>query len=125
MENFTMENFEAMNELEEAVREKQENVLSDLTNQWFRKLIQEQQYVGDVYSISYETALVLIHDHHRREVGGIPSLSFLIATVSNRMKRKLIIRLKIAPSFCYELWMPPHFQAAMKQSEYGLKAHNE
>ena len=43
-------------------------------------LIQEGQYIGDVYSISYETARVLIHDHFRQQVGGIPSLSFLIAT---------------------------------------------
>ena len=43
-------------------------------------LIQYDQYVGEVYSLGYETALVMIHDHHRREVGGIPSLSFLIAT---------------------------------------------
>ena len=50
------------------------------SKQWFDKLIQAEQYVGDVYSISYETALVLIHDYYRGEVGGIPSLSFLIAT---------------------------------------------
>lgn len=46
----------------------------------FLELIQYDQYVGEVYSLGYETALVMIHDHHRREVGGIPSLSFLIAT---------------------------------------------
>jgi hypothetical protein len=46
----------------------------------FSELIQLDQYVGDVYSISYETALVQIHDNHRQKVGGIPSLSFLIAT---------------------------------------------
>ncbi len=46
----------------------------------FLSLVQPNQYVGEVYSLSYETALVMIHDHHRREVGGIPSLSFLIAT---------------------------------------------
>ena len=67
-------------EVENFVREKQKNVLSEITHKWFQKHIQEGQYVGEVYSISYETALVQIHDHHRREVGGIPSLSFLIAT---------------------------------------------
>ena len=36
--------------------------------------------MGEIYSISYETALVQIHDHYRQQVGGIPSLSFLIAT---------------------------------------------
>ena len=75
-----MDNFETMNELEEAVRDRLENELSAFANGWFRRLIQQGQYVGDVYSISYENALVLIHDHYRREVGGIPSLSFLIAT---------------------------------------------
>lgn len=49
----------------------------------FRRLIQKSQYVGEVYSIGYETALVQIHDHHRRQVGGIPSLCFLIATRVN------------------------------------------
>lgn len=49
----------------------------------FSRLIQLDQYVGDVYSISYESALVLIHDHYRKKVGGIPSLSFLLATRVN------------------------------------------
>ena len=66
--------------LESAVREKEKNVHATVAKKWFSNLIQEGQYVGDVFSISYETALVLIHDFHRREVGGIPSLSFLIAT---------------------------------------------
>ena len=43
-------------------------------------LIQATQYVGEVFSLGYESALVQIHDFHRQEVGGIPSLSFLIAT---------------------------------------------
>jgi hypothetical protein len=43
-------------------------------------LVQADQYVGEVYSLSYETALVQIHDAHRRRVGGIPGNSFLLAT---------------------------------------------
>jgi hypothetical protein len=43
-------------------------------------LVDEKAYVGEVYSLGYEEALVQIHDHHRRTVGGIPALSFLIAT---------------------------------------------
>jgi hypothetical protein len=43
-------------------------------------LVQEEAYVGDVYSLSYADALVQIHDHHRKRVGGIPALSFLVAT---------------------------------------------
>jgi hypothetical protein len=48
--------------------------------QLLRDLIQPDAYVGDVYSLGYEEALVQIHDFHRRKVGGIPALSFLIAT---------------------------------------------
>ena len=45
-----------------------------------RALIPTDAYVGEVYSLGYEEALVQIHDHHRRLVGGIPALSFLVAT---------------------------------------------
>ena len=40
-------------------------------------------YVGEVFLLSYETALLQVHDHHRRNVGGIPALSFLVATRIN------------------------------------------
>jgi hypothetical protein len=43
-------------------------------------LVEEDAYVGEVYSLGYEEALVQIHDYHRQQVGGIPALSFLIAT---------------------------------------------
>src|SRR5207253_77173 len=43
-------------------------------------LVQANQYVGEIFSLSYSKASVLIHDAHRMRVGGIPSLSFLIAT---------------------------------------------
>ena len=33
-----------------------------------------------MFSLGYEQALVQIHDHHRQKVGGIPALSFLVAT---------------------------------------------
>ena len=42
--------------------------------------VEEAAYVGEVYSVGYDDALVQIHDHHRQRVGGIPALSFLIAT---------------------------------------------
>lgn len=44
------------------------------------ELVQQDQYVGEVFALGYETALVQIHDSHRQRVGGIPGLSFLIAT---------------------------------------------
>ena len=43
-------------------------------------LIEQEAYVGDVYSLSYADALVQIHDHYRARVGGIAALSFLVAT---------------------------------------------
>lgn len=45
-----------------------------------RTLIDEAAYLGEVYALGYNEALVQIHDHHRMQVGGIPALSFLIAT---------------------------------------------
>ncbi|GAB6390895.1 MAG: DUF87 domain-containing protein [Treponematales bacterium] len=50
------------------------------TAQWFTRLIQPSEYVGDIFSINYETARIVIHDKYRKNVGGIPSLGFLIAT---------------------------------------------
>jgi len=42
--------------------------------------VEGDAYVGEVCSIGYEEALVQIHDYNRQQVGGIPALSFLIAT---------------------------------------------
>jgi len=49
-------------------------------SQWFKRLIQPSEYVGELFSINYETARIVIHDKQRQDVGGIPSLCFLIAT---------------------------------------------
>lgn len=43
-------------------------------------LVEDSAYVGEVYSLGYDEALVQIHDFHRQQVGGIPALSFLTAT---------------------------------------------
>lgn len=43
-------------------------------------LVEEAAYVGDVYSLSYAETLVQIHDFHRGQVGGVPALSFLLAS---------------------------------------------
>jgi hypothetical protein len=50
------------------------------------ELIDPEAYVGEVYSLGYDGALVQIHDFHRRQVGGIPALSFLTATRINPSK---------------------------------------
>ncbi len=59
-------------ELSRSLNEPEQKLLSDLFD--------PQSYVGEVFSLSYETALLQVHDHHRRKVGGIPALSFLVAT---------------------------------------------
>lgn len=43
-------------------------------------LVEGAAYVGEIYSIGYEEALAQIHDYNRQQVGGIPALSFLLAT---------------------------------------------
>jgi len=44
------------------------------------ELVDEGAYVGDVYSLSYSESLVQVHDFHRARVGGVPALSFLLAS---------------------------------------------
>jgi len=60
--------------------EEQQSLANLSASDVFSVLVQGSQYVGEVYSMGYETALVQIHDYFRKQVGGIPSLSFLIAT---------------------------------------------
>lgn len=62
---------------QQASQARQERALAKALLQ---KLVQPEQYVGDVYSLGYESASVQIHDFHRRKVGGIPSLCFLVAS---------------------------------------------
>lgn len=73
-----------MSDIESGLIAKRQGLQSESARKWFGLLVQPSQYVGEVYSISYDAALVQIHDHHRQRVGGIPSLCFLVATrVSN------------------------------------------
>ncbi|MCC8095584.1 MAG: ATP-binding protein [Tannerellaceae bacterium] len=66
--------------IEQGLEERRCSDKKSETKQWFQKLIQQDEYVGELYSINYETARVIIHDSERKKVGGIPSLSFLIAS---------------------------------------------
>ncbi|BEH00027.1 helicase HerA domain-containing protein [Bacteroides sedimenti] len=69
-----------MTGLEQDISKRIDNERKVETQQWFKKLIQQEEYVGELFSINYETARIIIHDNERKKVGGIPSLSFLIAT---------------------------------------------
>ncbi|OGW21137.1 MAG: hypothetical protein A2Z82_00795 [Nitrospirae bacterium GWA2_46_11] len=66
--------------IEKGIAQDIEGIHNNDAKKWFQKLIQKDQYVGELYSINYETAKIQIHDTERQKVGGIPSLSFLIAT---------------------------------------------
>lgn len=73
-----------------------ENVVSDNK---LCKLIQEQNFVGWIYSINYEKALLMTNDAWKEKVRGIPHNSFLIATnlnvkeyaSSNEIDREVIL----------------------------------
>ena len=94
--------------IQEAIDEERNNLLTNQADEQFKTLIQKSQYIGDVYSISYETASVLVHDHFRQKVGGIPSLSFLIATrikpndtaIDYKLEDSSIILLRVMDAVC-------------------------
>jgi len=67
-------------EIEKGIEKDLENIQKREAIEWFKKLIQKEQYVGELFSINYESAKVQIHDNERKKIGGVPSLSFLIAT---------------------------------------------
>ncbi len=68
------------NIIEKAIENTHQNMHARDAKNWFSLLIQPEQYVGELFSVNYETAKVQIHDFERKKVGGIPSLCFLIAT---------------------------------------------
>lgn len=43
-------------------------------------LIQESQYTGETLRMDFRTVTVQVHDHMRGQVGGIPHLSYLVAS---------------------------------------------
>ena len=69
-----------MNGIERGIANSIENRQNENAKAIFHQIIQGNQYVGEMYSINYESAKIQIHDSDRQNVGGIPSLSFLIAT---------------------------------------------
>lgn len=69
-----------MNSIEQGISASLETLQIDSAKSIFQNLIQSNQYVGELYSINYESSKVQIHDTLREKVGGIPSLSFLTAT---------------------------------------------
>ncbi len=69
--------------IQQGIKQHSENKHNGEAKNLFQQLIQENQYIGELYSINYETAKVIIHDYQKNKVGGVPSLGFLIATRVN------------------------------------------
>ena len=69
-----------MNEVMKTLAKRASNLSTTTTSELLDRLIQSEQYVGHVYSMSYGQALVQIHDFDRKNTGGIPGLSFLVAS---------------------------------------------
>ncbi|MBD3329644.1 DUF87 domain-containing protein [Candidatus Dojkabacteria bacterium] len=67
-------------DIEKGITEDLKNIQKRDAKRLFTLLIQKNEYVGELFSINYESAKVQIHDNERKKVGGIPSLSFLVAT---------------------------------------------
>lgn len=59
------------------------NITSGLITDPLLSLIQKENYIGRIYSIDYENALVLTNDKWKKQVNGVPQNSFLIATSIN------------------------------------------
>ena len=60
---------------EEEVKRKAEEAVNKLVG-----FIDQDRYVGDLISMDYDTAEVLIHDRLRQEVGGVPHGCLLLAS---------------------------------------------
>lgn len=56
------------------------SIINKISKDELFSLIQQENYVGRIYSIDYENALVLTNDLWKKQVNGVPQNAFLIAT---------------------------------------------
>lgn len=57
-----------------------DSIINKVTSDTLVSLIQTDNYVGRIYSIDYENALVLTNDAWKQKINGVPQNAFLIAT---------------------------------------------
>jgi hypothetical protein len=69
-----------MNEIMKTLVEHAGRLSIEKTDDLLGKLIQPDQYIGHLFGMSYGDALVQVHDNDRKRTGGIPGLSFLVAS---------------------------------------------
>ncbi|NSW84248.1 MAG: ATP-binding protein [Syntrophothermus sp.] len=64
----------------QTIQEAREELSRKRVAELLDSLIQTDRYVGEVISLSYDEAIIQVHDHYRHVVGGLPAQCFLIAT---------------------------------------------
>lgn len=69
----------------EAKLEREQNRAAQLLG----KLVQKDQYLGETLRMDFRNVAVQVHDHHRRGVGGIPHLSYLVASRIQHWKKPI------------------------------------
>ncbi|MEI4994424.1 helicase HerA domain-containing protein [Aeromonas caviae] len=62
------------------VEKMQEQVEQNEANRILGLLVQQDQYVGETLRMDFRNITVQVHDHHRKIAGGIPHLSYLVAS---------------------------------------------
>ena len=71
-----------MNEMDvlSSIKEEEEKSVSLSAGKQIAKLIDEETRVGELLSINFSEAQILVHDYARQKVRGLPHGSFLVAT---------------------------------------------
>lgn len=103
--------------IEESITKELETIQKKDAQKWFQQLVQKSEYVGELFSIDYENAKIQIHDNERQKVGGIPSLSFLIATRIDPEMQTLTSKRRTLHLFYFASWMPHNYLIIQKQKE--------
>lgn len=69
--------------IEKGIEQYKVNSFEIQSKKLFSGMIQQDQLVGDLFSMNFERAKILVHDTHKHNVKGLPSLCFLIASRVN------------------------------------------
>lgn len=69
-----------MSAIENVLGQDQDFAAAKVTRDRLAFVATPERYVGELWRLDYEKAVVMVHDFHRRRVGGIPNQCFLLAT---------------------------------------------
>lgn len=68
------------NSIQQVIGEDQKAAAEKITRERLGFVATDARYVGELWRLDYEQAVVMVHDAHRAKVGGIPNQCFLVAT---------------------------------------------